>query len=255
MLFTASGRLRISRARWLKAQEHEQTFWRHLGTRIAAGREDRLDWYRWRAGELESWLEPGARTKSGRVLEIGSGPIGIVSFLDWGDRYAIDPLEPFYRQQPDLIDLRSPEVAYLTGSGEQLPLADGSVALVIIDNVIDHTYSPGRILDEIHRVLSPVGTLYLCVNVHTRWGAALHDLLAAIRIDKRHPYTFTARSLASMLSRHGFTIFRDRSEDYAQVKAANRRSTRATDRIKSWTGLSEVRYEVLAARRSGMRKA
>jgi len=247
-MLTVCQRVRISRARWLKAQEHEQAFWRRLGSRIADGTEHGLDWYRWRAAQLTTWLDPTASMKAGRVLEIGSGPIGIVSFLGWGHCTAVDPLEPFYSQEPDLIALRNPEVEYLAGTGEQLPIPDGSVALVIIDNVIDHTYSPGRILEGIRRVLQKDGIVYLCVNVHTQWGAWLHDVLATFRIDKRHPFTFTRRTLVSLLERHGFGVLRDRIEDYDEVKEANRQSARVTDWIKSRTGLSEIRYEVLTMR-------
>jgi SAM-dependent methyltransferase len=253
MFFTVSGKVRISRTRWLKAQKHERAFWRRLGSRIANGAEHQLDWYGWRAGELNSWLVPVVKKKAGRVLEIGSGPIGIVSFLGWGECYAIDPLEPFYQQQKHLIALRSPNVMYLAGRGEHLPIADDSVSLVILDNVIDHTYRPGRILEEIGRVLAPDGTIYLCVNVHKPWGALLHGALAAVRIDKRHPHTFTRQKVAALLARHRFAILRDRIEDYEQVKATNRQSKRVTDLIKSWTGLSELRYEVLAVRNSDSR--
>jgi SAM-dependent methyltransferase len=246
-MLTTTGRVRITRARWLKAQEYERRFWQRLGDGIAEGTENQLDWYKWRATQLESFLAEvtDSPMTTGRVLEIGSGPIGIVNFLNWGERYAVDPLEPFYRQQPHLIRLRSADPIYLPGSGEHLPIADNSVALVIIDNVIDHTYSPGSILQEISRVLQPGGQLYVCVNVHTARGAVLHDLLALLRIDKGHPYTFTCRTLGRMLARHGFTIVFERVEDYEKVKAANRRSPRVTDQIKSYTGLSEFRHQVL----------
>lgn len=78
--------------------------------------------------------------KAGRALEIGSGPIGIVNFLEWGERYAIDPLEHFYRQRQSLIKLRKAGSTYLPGMGEHLPFGDASFSLVIIDNVIDHTW-------------------------------------------------------------------------------------------------------------------
>src|SRR5206468_12652212 len=134
-MLTTTGRVRISRARWLKAQEHERVFWQRLAAGIAEGAVGQLDWYKWRATQLELLLAavPDAAVTSGKVLEIGSGPIGIVNFLGWGDRYAIDPLEPFYREQPSLIKLRNADAIYLSGSGEQLPMPDGSVALVIPD--------------------------------------------------------------------------------------------------------------------------
>jgi SAM-dependent methyltransferase len=256
-VLTISGRARITRARWLKAQEYERAFWRRHSDEIADGTAAGLDWYKWRAGRLESLLARALSSTAaiGRVLEVGSGPIGIVNFLEFGDRYAIDPLERFYRQQPELIKLRNAGATYLAGSGEQLPFTDGSIALVIIDNVIDHTFAPGNILREIWRVLQPDGHLYLSVNVHTRWGALLHDVLAALRIDKGHPYTFTSQAIGRLLGRHRFAAIFEQIEDYEDVRRANRRSPRVTDRIKGYTGLSEFQHHVLCRKDVGLRNA
>jgi ubiquinone/menaquinone biosynthesis C-methylase UbiE len=246
-MLTTPGQVPIKWNRWLEAQDYERGFWQRLGRGIEEGTTSQLDWYQWRANQLEAQLQSLSRSGPicGKVLEIGSGPIGIVNFLEWGERYAIDPLEPFYRQQPSLIKLRNSGVRYLAGSGEQLPMGDGSVALVIIDNVIDHTYAPGTILREIQRVLEPRGLLYLSVNVHTEWGAILHDVLAVFRIDKGHPYTFTSRTLGGVLRRHGFAIDFEDVENYEQAKRANRRSSRVTDRVKAYTGLSEFQHKVI----------
>jgi SAM-dependent methyltransferase len=246
-MLTESGPVRITRARWLKAQEYERAFWEQLGDEIAAGTTTQLDWYKWRASQLESFLARvgNATVTTGRVLQIGSGPIGVVNFLEWGDRYAIDPLEPFYRERPELIKLRKGGAIYLTGSGERLPMADSSVALVILDNVMDYAYSPDKIVEEIYRVLQPAGQLYVCVNVHTSWGAVLHEGLALLHIDKRHPYTFTSRTLRRLLGSHGFMIVLEQIEDYGQVRAVNRQSFRVTDRIKSYTSLSQFQHQAL----------
>jgi SAM-dependent methyltransferase len=238
--------IRIGWNRWLKAQQYEQAFWERLGEEIAAGTRHRLDWYNWRAGQLDQFMAAaGAPRTGGKVLEIGSGPVGIVNFLEWGERYAIDPLEHFYRTKPSLVSLRDPAVTYLDGTGEQLPLADGSCALVIIDNVIDHTYEPGKILDEIRRVMRPDGHLYLSVNVHTTWGFVLHTLLAVLQIDKGHPYTFTSATLRRFLAARQFEVLRERIDDYDKANREDRESASLKARIKGYSGLSEFSHAVI----------
>ena len=251
-MLTRSGEVRIRWTRWLKAQEYEQAFWRRQAAGIEDGTGGQLDWYDWKANQLEARLAsvPNARPRAGRVLEIGSGPIGIVNSLEWGERYAIEPLERFYRQTSSLTKLRKPGSTYLAGTGERLPLRDGAFSLVIIDNVIDHTYAPAKILQEIARVLETAGYLYLVVNVHTRWGAILHGLLAALRIDKGHPYTFTSPRLRRLLVRWGFTILREEVEDYGQVKRTNCRSRRLKERLKGYLGLSEFQHFVLCSKKA-----
>lgn len=247
-----SDDLRIGMLRWLKAQAYEQAFWQRLGDNIEAGTREHLAWYKWRAGQLEQRLAsipdcgPGG---PGRVLEIGSGPIGIVNFLEWGDeRYAIDPLEHFYQTRSSLVALRKPGVTYLDGTGEQLPFEGDSFSLVIIDNVIDHTYAPATILHEIERVLRPDGHLYLSVNVHTAWGAVLHSALAVLQIDKGHPYTFTSRTLRQLLAANRFSVLAEEIEDYERARQVDRRSAHLTDQIKGYTGLSEFSHRVLCAK-------
>jgi SAM-dependent methyltransferase len=239
--------------RWAQAQAYEQAFWQRLGEDMEAGTHERLDWYEWRAGQLRQRLaavdDAGPRT--GSILEIGSGPIGIVNFLEGESRYAVDPLEHFYRTRPSLVGLRRPGVTYLDGAGEQLPVDDASCSLVIIDNVIDHTYAPRKILDEIKRVLRPEGRMYLSVNVHTPWGARLHDLLAALRIDKGHPYTFTSQTLRQMLAASGFTILGEHVDAYAVARDTDRRSPHLRDRIKGYSGLSEFPHAVICSMRDG----
>ena len=246
----SAGASEIPGSRWWKAQEYEQAFWQRLGDGIEAGTRGRLDWYGWRASQLRRRLDavgwPGAG--DGRVLEIGSGPVGVVSFLECEKGYAIDPLEHFYRTRPSLVALRRPGVTYLDGTGERLPFEDASCSLVIVDNVIDHTYAPRRILDEVGRVLRPDGRLYLSVNVHTAWGARLHALLAFLHVDKGHPFTFTAPSLRRLLGAAGFTVLTEETEDYEEARRANLRSASLRARIKGGAGLSEFSVSVVCRR-------
>lgn len=234
--------------RWLSAQKYEREFWNNLAKAIEAGSIRQLDWYRWKASELSRRLQgiwnDKARNEC-RILEIGSGPIGIVNFLEWGDCYAIDPLEAFYRESPILTKLRRREVTYLEGTGEKLPFVDGVFSLVIIDNAIDHAKEPREILEEIHRVCGRDGLLYLAVNIHTRWGATLHRLLADLYIDRGHPHTFTKWRIQELLRQAEFIIYREESENYHEIKQRYCRSKDWKEKIKGYTGVSEFQYRAV----------
>ncbi|MGH9531379.1 MAG: class I SAM-dependent methyltransferase [Terriglobales bacterium] len=238
-----------SEARWRRAQAYERFYWEREAARLREFAIDSPDgWYRWKASQMEKHLAgllPEDRKATARVLEIGCGPVGIVSFLGWGERHAIDPLEDFYRTQEAFSKYRDPAVRFQTARGEWLPFDPAGFDLVILENVLDHVQAAGHLLGEIGRVLKPDGLLYFTVNVRTAWGAALHSLLALLLIDKGHPYSFTAGGIRRFLAANGLRIRRESLDEYLQARAQDRRSPSLRDKIKSYTGLSEfVFYSV-----------
>lgn len=238
--------------RWRQAQEYERAYWKKAADRIASGVSGQFSWYEWKAGEMEKRLAPYFKEDEkikARVLEIGSGPIGIVTFLKWGERYTIDPLEDFYKSNPVLSQLRDRTVRYGQGGGERLPFEDGALSLVILDNVLDHVHEASGVLNEIHRVLAKDGILYLAVNLHTSWGAFLHRILSRLLIDRGHPYTFTAGSIRTFIQRHRFNILTESINDYQQARAQDLKSAASKDKIKGYTGLSEFIYYAVCGKK------
>lgn len=98
-----------------------------------------------------------------RVLEVGSGPHGLIFFFEAPFGVGIDPLAVPYAKLFSVWQRRVPVVAAF---GEVLPFADASFDVVLCDNVVDHAELPARIVSEIARVLAPSGLLYFTVNVH-----------------------------------------------------------------------------------------
>ncbi len=193
-------------------------------------------------------LFPAAARSTARVLEVGCGPLGIVGIVPWGERHAVDPLDDFYAAHPVLARHRPPAVRYQKSEGEQLPFPAGHFHLVILENVLDHVREAGRLVQEVRRLLTPDGLLYFTVNVRTAWGAALHSLLAALLIDKGHPYSFTAGSIRRFLGEQGLEIRRESLDHYRAARDLDRRSARPRDRIKGYTGLSEFVYYAVCAK-------
>jgi len=238
----------VSRTRWAKAQAYEKSFWQNTADAIIANAQNQLTWYGWKAEQLErkmqNYLAP-VKKDSANILEIGSGPVGIVGFLGWGLKYAVDPLERFYAKNAALIQLRNQGVRYLNGLGEELPFNNGFFSLVIMDNVIDHTHQPLKVLCEAHRVLQDNGLLYFTANTHTSWGAFLHSILSFLHIDKGHPYTFSHTGIRRFLDKGQFTILYEDLEEYKQVKRKNCASAQLKDRLKGYSGLSETLYTAI----------
>lgn len=231
--------------RWERAQEYEKTHWNKTADKIATGVISQLDWYEWKAREFEKSILKyfdGFAVRSSKLLEIGSGPVGIISFLRWGEKYAIDPLEKFFNKNTILLRLRNKEVKYLGGRGEELPFKNSSFSLIIIDNVIDHTESPVEVLQEIYRILETNGLIYLSVNIHTKRGKMIRSLMELFEVDKGHPFTLTAGTIRKILSENRYELLSEDIEDYDSIRKKHFASKNLRDRIKAYLGISEFPY-------------
>jgi methanethiol S-methyltransferase len=62
-------------------------------------------------------------------------------------------------------------VRYMVASGERLPLADGSMDIVVCVDVLEHVADVGLVLTEIHRVLKP-GGLFCFDTINRNWLSA-----------------------------------------------------------------------------------
>jgi SAM-dependent methyltransferase len=181
------------------------------------------------------------------VLEIGSGPVGTISHLPWGERYAVEPLEAYFASQPELIRHRNPEVRYLEGSGERLPFEAGFFSLVICENVLDHTRSPAQVLAEARRVLAPRGFLFLSVNIHTGWGRLVRRAMEAFRIDKGHPHSYSRYTLRRLLEAGGYEVLHEEWEGPVAVWWRDLRSGGPKGLLKAGAGISEMAYRSVSS--------
>lgn len=236
--------------RWTKAQKYERSHWDRVAQELASD-ERSLEWYNWRANRMTALLSqyvPALNLADAAVLEVGSGPVGTVSFLKARERHAIDPLSSFYEQKPALIQLRDRQVTYLTGGGESLPFEDGKFSLVIIDNVIDHTKSPETVLREIRRVLRPGSVLYLSVNVRTNWGLCVRRAMEVFEVDPGHPHSYSRETARRMIERAEFEILHEEMEHFETARKKEREAGHLRNRIKLLLGVYDVLYEAFARR-------
>lgn len=242
----------VTRDRWEHAQDYEAEFWDSTAAEITSGRSAELEWYGWRADQLEKQLEALGldQLTDGKsvVLEVGSGPVGVVSFFPSSAGYAVDPLQGFYTAQQALTSPRAEEVLYIQGVGESLSLADGTCDLVIIENCIDHVKSVQAVMNEISRVLRPGGILYLTVNCRTGAGYYVHRILSTLQIDPGHPHTFTPTGIRELIENHGYEIKWTNAESYVSATLADLRNGGLRGRVKALLGISEFTVSLIAVK-------
>lgn len=120
----------------------------------------------------------------GRVIEIGAGdgatfelyPPTVTEVL------AVEP-DDYLRSLARVRAASSAvPVRVISGSGEDIPAADGSADAVVVSLVLCSVADQTKVLDEIRRVLRPGGTLAFYEHVRSRHRvlAALEDLLTPL---------------------------------------------------------------------------
>lgn len=187
--------------RWLRAQEYERRWWKQRIPLLS------LSYLQAFAEELSQTLtDVISINRQTSILEIGSGPAGVLTFLKTDERYAIDPLEDFYSTVHSFKAIRDPHVHYYSGRAEELPFQDGKFDLIIIDNVLDHCEDVYTSVKESSRVLKEDGSIYVRLNVYSRWGKLIRTLAELIELDKGHPHSFTPSDVESLFLHQGMKI-------------------------------------------------
>ena len=196
--------------RWKLAQDYEQNWWK--------GFEDGLGWYKEFSREVEEFtrqfIDLNSETK---ILEIGSGPAGALTFLKSDHKYGIDPLEEFFSKNKEWMKFRDPKVIYQTGKGENLPFKNNFFDLVIIDNVLDHCENPESVLNEINRVLKKSGVIFFRINLYTWWGRNIRWLMELFMIDKGHPFSFEKKQVIAQFNNRYWKIMNCEESGYMET--------------------------------------
>jgi len=93
------------------------------------------------------------------VVDLGSGPISMLPFLEVKKGIAVDPLIEEYRK----IYPQSPLIDWLKNT-KGIPTS--SVDLVICSNAIDHFEKPKEMIGEVKRILRAGGyfSVFSCIN-------------------------------------------------------------------------------------------
>ena len=185
--------------RWRLAQKSEQEWWE----KTIQGKD--FSFYAAYAEEMTGCCRDIISfTEKTRVLEVGSGPIGIIARVKAGFRCGIDPLELFFRRSAQCRAHRDPAVHYCAAQSERLPFPGSSFDVIIIDNILDHCEDIDMVFRELKRVCAPGGIVYLRNFICTRWGILLAELLEFFRIDRGHPYHFRKKDLLDLFPKYRF---------------------------------------------------
>jgi SAM-dependent methyltransferase len=128
---------------------------------------ERLAYSRLLRDEVLAYLDRDARWLERRtVVSVGCGCTGDLAAFPASVKVAIDPLLYVYQQLGMLVpDEEGSRTLYLPVGAESLPLVDGWADLVICRNALDHMPDPRVGLNEMWRILTDDGALFVSVDI------------------------------------------------------------------------------------------
>lgn len=217
--------------RWEKAQIYEKNWWKSHVNRVG------ISYYKSSAEEIRKYYNSNFEAilnKDTRILEIGSGAVGILTFLsESSSRYGIDPLEYYYSTIPEFKNVRDKTVKYSSNKGEELPFGNNYFDIIIMDNVLDHCQSPNLVFSEMIRVLATGGMVYFRQNTYNYYGKYFRHFMELFQIDKGHPYSFNKTELKNKFSLYNLKIIDSYSEGYFSTWKKEITSKSTKDLIKA----------------------
>lgn len=189
--------------RWQQAQQAEAAFWRGWRQNIL---------YK-HVGLGEFWEDVVSKTggplPTGRVLDIGCGPVSVLNFCrpEGMIPIGLDPLGATYARE-SLIESRADlqPVPIIALPAEKLPFADQSLDHLICFNVLDHVSDAPAVLAEMGRVLKSGGSLRVYVHTFARW------IRKFLFFDRPHTYHWHHAEFMALMERAGFRIEMDLEE-------------------------------------------
>lgn len=166
------GRARTARERDVLATANWEAFTRHYNERVPTIEEEFELWgdfhqhrhemrYDLVAAAVRRWCPEG-----GRVLDVGCGSALVADRLaDAALRYiGLDFPHHHIAYARKKHEHGAVPTSWVRGDGERLPLADATVDVVVLSEVIEHLLRPERAVWEVARVLRPGGVLVMTTN-------------------------------------------------------------------------------------------
>lgn len=143
-------------------------------------REDRLWQEDRQAPQLRAIARITTNLSDARVLDIGSGMGGFLIAAVRNGMHAVG-IEPSaeYCRITQLRGLRYAIAApVIRGVGEALPFPDGSFAVVVAQDILEHVHDPDATMREIKRVLASDGVALVTVINRLAWRDPHYHLFA-----------------------------------------------------------------------------
>jgi hypothetical protein len=167
--------------KWSIAQQGELAFWKDW-METADHKDDML----WLSYVLQYFgFSDGQDFGTQTLIDLGSGPIGLLTRLRATCRIAVDPLPLVNTADMDILRIRRP--------AERTGLPSSIADQVYIYNLLQHVISPIHVLDECTRLLKSGGRVFLLEQLN-------------LPTDSEHPHTLRIEMFDQWVQRENYHV-------------------------------------------------
>lgn len=161
---------------WNAAQNAEYNYWVRRGIRgLDKDARDRLLYF------YEISLSFDGKV----IVEVGCGLGNFLRVITAKERIGVEPLLDRFSE---IFNMDVPEIQFIKGKGEKIPLPDNKADIVFCSNVLNHTRYPEMCLKEIRRIMKPDAILYFDIKF---------DYQTVL-----HPHVFNRDSIKELLEKY-----------------------------------------------------
>lgn len=244
--------MKVNKKRWDVAQSSEKGYWMQWNTRSLKDYLENV--YRKKLSNLEKkWSKFIQIKKDTKILQIGCGPLDIINYFKNGKRYSIDPLADFYKERYK-IDYNSSNLQ--KACGESIPFPNNYFELIIINNVLDHTFNPKRVLKEIKRALKREGILHLEMQVYQKKFLVLAKVWTIINkvfmnkiFNIHHPHMYTQEEMINLVL-DDFNIIHQECEDIQKLKEEIKKQKLSRRILLHFGILGNINYTLICKKKN-----
>jgi 2-polyprenyl-3-methyl-5-hydroxy-6-metoxy-1,4-benzoquinol methylase len=153
--------MKITQQEWIDSQQHEASFW---SGQVKGGNDEQFRRWGWYSGHCFPDYFRDRDFSNLHVADVGSGPRGILHYLQAARKVAVDPLMDQFKA--DGHQINENEVIACTAGVEAVgDIWPGKFDVVFCLNCLDHCRDVSLGMDQLAKMLKAGGELVICVDM------------------------------------------------------------------------------------------
>ena len=147
-------------------------------------------------------VEKSTGKKAGNILDVGAGTGAFLNTMK-NANWNCTGIEPDNTARDKALELYN---IHLNEAGKLYSLPSESFDVITLWHVLEHVHVLHNYVDQLKKLLSTEGKLFIAVPNYTSGDAQIYDQFWAAYDVPRHLYHFSPKAMTDLLNRHGLKL-------------------------------------------------